>query len=924
MEAVMAKRIKTRSESGVALLMAIFTLMLLTALGLALLGAADMETKIAANYRDKQNSIYASLSGLQEARDRLIPSRCDTAVGTGCDDPIAIDWRSLTLPTSGSNTNIVYIINPDTTMGETTASVAPWTPGNKYYDTELCSNSYFSTLCTGGAQPSQSTAYQVYDDSQSSAGEYYATIGSVTFPYPLKYKWVRVSLKADNMTPVNAESPASGTQMCWNGTYEVPTTSGAGYNSACTGPAGIVLYNPITSTQCTTCTFNPPAGSGYSNLHPTVTISGGGGTGATATATTKTVNLGIINSITLTNPGSAYTSAPTVTITDPTGTGATATAAIAGGKSVLSYTVAPPGSPIGCYSSSTPVVAVSGGGGSGATAVPVMTGQACIANWSVGVSGCATSGGHSVSGNTYTVTDSGGNGTFAGTITFNSSGGTINSYSLTNPGSGYSSAPAGITSVSGGKLTGSGSAGCSFSITWALGYQVNGVNLGAGGGGSGYTTAPTVTLPVPTQPPGHAAPSVTANMSASSGTPGQVISVVVTNGGSGYSSAPTVSFSGGGGTGAIATANVGTYTGISSIILTNAGSGFTSNPAVTITDPTGSGASIQAQAQPSTLGRIYELTALAVTPSGSKTMTQMEVATPPAFPFTMPGALVLDAPNAQLNAASSNNYQIVGTDQNSCGQTAVAPKASVGVFDNPSNPTNPTETACITAELGGPTAGSCTAQGGVKSSNYPGKNASPDVENVYNQLGDLTTVPGVDALATTIISQATNIYGTPGPYSTSNPMPTTTSIVLGNPSATPPVCPTTVVYGNFSTSGNITGCGVLLVTGTMTLSGNYSWDGPIFVIGQGVFNGSGGGNGQIKGSLFVATTVSSPDPLNPLAPYGNPLATLGTPVVSFNINGGGGNGIQYDHCWSDNMLSTLTNPSKSPQPLKVLSVRTVY
>src|SRR6202158_6470272 len=102
MEAVMTKRKKTRGESGVALLMAIFALMLLTALGLAILGAADLETKIAANYRDKQNSIYASLSGLQEARDRLIPSRCDDPISNPiCDDPIAIDWRSLSLPTSG-------------------------------------------------------------------------------------------------------------------------------------------------------------------------------------------------------------------------------------------------------------------------------------------------------------------------------------------------------------------------------------------------------------------------------------------------------------------------------------------------------------------------------------------------------------------------------------------------------------------------------------------------------------------------------------------------------------------------------------------------------------------------------------------------------------------------------------------------------
>jgi hypothetical protein len=45
---------------------------------------------------------------------------------------------------------------------------------------------------------------------------------------------------------------------------------------------------------------------------PTVTITGGGGNGATATATVSST--GIVNGITITSPGSGYTSAPTVVI----------------------------------------------------------------------------------------------------------------------------------------------------------------------------------------------------------------------------------------------------------------------------------------------------------------------------------------------------------------------------------------------------------------------------------------------------------------------------------------------------------------------------------------------------------------------------------------------------------------------------------
>lgn len=63
-------------------------------------------------------------------------------------------------------------------------------------------------------------------------------------------------------------------------------------------------------------------GTGYTSA-PTVTLSGGGGTGATAVAT---VSGGAVTKVTVTNPGTGYTSAPTVAFSGGGGTGATATA----------------------------------------------------------------------------------------------------------------------------------------------------------------------------------------------------------------------------------------------------------------------------------------------------------------------------------------------------------------------------------------------------------------------------------------------------------------------------------------------------------------------------------------------------------------------------------------------------------------------
>ena len=107
-------------------------------------------------------------------------------------------------------------------------------------------------------------------------------------------------------------------------------------------------------------------------------------------------------------------------------------------------------------------------------------------------------------------------------------------------------------------------------------YSVSSVTVTAGG--SGYTSNPTVVF----SGGGGSGAAATAVR-------GTVTSITVTAAGSGYTSNPTVTISGGGGSGATATA---TRTGntVTGITVTAAGSGYTSNPTVTITGGAGSGA----------------------------------------------------------------------------------------------------------------------------------------------------------------------------------------------------------------------------------------------------------------------------------------------------------------------------------------------
>ena len=122
-----------RRERGVALVMTIFGLLLLTAVAVAMMYSSDSETMISVNYRDKQVSTYAALSGLQEARQRVHPIFGDLATAN------LIPTQT---PTT-ANGQVLYILNPDPTKGETVASIAPWNPTiggkpNPYFDQELC------------------------------------------------------------------------------------------------------------------------------------------------------------------------------------------------------------------------------------------------------------------------------------------------------------------------------------------------------------------------------------------------------------------------------------------------------------------------------------------------------------------------------------------------------------------------------------------------------------------------------------------------------------------------------------------------------------------------------------------------------------------------------------------------------------------
>lgn len=233
-------RKKSSKERGVAMFMAVFALMLLTAIAAGFVFMANTETSINANYRTSQQAYFAAKAGLEEARARISVVGDITAPATG----------SLpALPTAMPNTStahVLYIVNA--TGSE---AVEPWNTSNPYFDNALCKANYvgFGLTNTAGVAcaptaPSGTTWYASTTSVLPGVGT------AAAFPV----KWTRIALKANRSTsplapdgtyPFAVSATAShDTPVCWDGSRQIllPT----GYTNCATGPASSSpTYRPV-------------------------------------------------------------------------------------------------------------------------------------------------------------------------------------------------------------------------------------------------------------------------------------------------------------------------------------------------------------------------------------------------------------------------------------------------------------------------------------------------------------------------------------------------------------------------------------------------------------------------------------------------------------------------------------------------------
>jgi Tfp pilus assembly protein PilX len=209
------------SESGMALLIAIFTLLLITAIGAGMIMLTNTETSTSANFRDEQTALFSAKAGIEEIRDRFRKTATNSLNASLPGAVMGLGNNCLVVATCG----VLYVLNPTGAEADT-----PWvTNGNAYPDDEVCTeagNMAGTHICTGSPliPPGKVPPGNPWYASTTASATYAATP-------PMAWKWTRITLKTNltssgttNASTVDGTPADTSELVCWNGTNEVSST----------------------------------------------------------------------------------------------------------------------------------------------------------------------------------------------------------------------------------------------------------------------------------------------------------------------------------------------------------------------------------------------------------------------------------------------------------------------------------------------------------------------------------------------------------------------------------------------------------------------------------------------------------------------------------------------------------------------------
>jgi len=186
---------KQQTETGIALLISIFILLLISVVAIALIVSSGTETALAGNYRSATGVYYAAQAGLEEVRGRLYPKNPSSFQNTA---PGFLPSPGVTLAVG----SVAYVRNPSPTEASATLLAT-------YPDTEY--DSEFGAGALVGTTPT-------YTDSVWNT----APLSGLGVPGPL-YKWVRINAVTEKslnvlVAPYNPGPKDATTPVFYDGT----------------------------------------------------------------------------------------------------------------------------------------------------------------------------------------------------------------------------------------------------------------------------------------------------------------------------------------------------------------------------------------------------------------------------------------------------------------------------------------------------------------------------------------------------------------------------------------------------------------------------------------------------------------------------------------------------------------------------------
>src|SRR5260370_23929129 len=217
----------SQAQRGAALLIAIFALLLVSVVAIALIVSSGNDTALASNYRTSTSAYYAAIAGVEEARGRLLPG-----------NPNYLPLPASPMPL----TQVVYIINP--TGGEAVA------PNNTANPATYPDNEYQQEFGVDVAARAVTIVPSV------------SPVGGLP---PASYKWVRINAVTEKALG-DPQVPGSGVDV--NGDTIVDGVTPLFYDPANAPTPGLItsFAPPATASQALEITSYAVLSNGSQNM----------------------------------------------------------------------------------------------------------------------------------------------------------------------------------------------------------------------------------------------------------------------------------------------------------------------------------------------------------------------------------------------------------------------------------------------------------------------------------------------------------------------------------------------------------------------------------------------------------------------------------------------------------------------------------